>query len=47
LKRTIKKMLEDRLTEEILKGSIQSGTTIQVEVDGEQLVFAHLAKHKE
>jgi ATP-dependent Clp protease ATP-binding subunit ClpC len=47
LKRTIQKMLEDRLTEEILKGSIQSGTTIQVEVDGEQLVFAHLAKHKE
>ena len=39
LKRTIQKLLEDRLTEEILKGMVQPGSTVQVESNGEELQF--------
>ncbi len=39
LKRTIQKMLEDRLTEEILKGNLLQGSTILVEEEDDQLLF--------
>ena len=39
LKRTIQKMLEDRLTEEILKGNLTQGSTVLVGAENEQLLF--------
>ena len=42
LKRIIQKLLEDRLTEEILKGTVQSGSTILVAVEGDQLLFENI-----
>ncbi len=39
LKRTIQKLLEDRLTEEILKGNLPQGSTIHVGAEDEQLTF--------
>lgn len=39
LKRTIQKMLEDRLTEEILKGNLTQGSTVHVGAKNEKLLF--------
>ncbi len=39
LKRIIQKMLEDRLTEEILRGEISSGQKVKVDFTGETLTF--------
>lgn len=39
LKRTIQKMLEDRLTEEILKGNLTRGSTILVNAENDKLLF--------
>jgi ATP-dependent Clp protease ATP-binding subunit ClpC len=39
LKRTIQKLLEDRLTEEILKGTLKAGSTISVGAEEDQLLF--------
>ncbi|WP_422484549.1 ATP-dependent Clp protease ATP-binding subunit [Gudongella sp. DL1XJH-153] len=39
LERTIRKMIEDQLAEEILKGSVSKDEKISVEYDGEKLTF--------
>jgi ATP-dependent Clp protease ATP-binding subunit ClpC len=39
LKRTIQKLLEDRLTEEILKGTLKAGSTVSVGAEEDQLLF--------
>lgn len=39
LERTIRKMIEDQLAEEILKGSVSKDEKINVEYDGEKLTF--------
>ena len=39
LERTIRKMIEDQLAEEILKGSVSKDEKIAVEFDGEKLIF--------
>ncbi|MDW7671125.1 MAG: ATP-dependent Clp protease ATP-binding subunit [Bacillota bacterium] len=39
LKRTIQKLLEDRLTEEILKGTLKAGSTVTVGAEEDQLLF--------
>jgi len=41
LKRTIQKYLEDKLSEEILKGSITKGQKVYVDSDGTQLTFTN------
>ncbi len=38
LKRAIQRIIEDRLSEEIIKGNITSGDTIVVDVEGEEVV---------
>ncbi|RQD67003.1 MAG: ATP-dependent Clp protease ATP-binding subunit [Tindallia sp. MSAO_Bac2] len=45
LKRTIQKMLEDRLTEEILKGDVRAGQKVVVDLVDEQLTFKPEAIH--
>ena len=40
LKRVIQRMVEDRLSEEILKNTIHSGQTVLVDFDGKELTFA-------
>jgi ATP-dependent Clp protease ATP-binding subunit ClpC len=39
LKRTIRKLIEDQLSEEILKGNVSKDDNIVVDFDGEKLVF--------
>ncbi len=39
LRRTIQKLIEDRLSEELLKGSINAGSHVEVDVEDEQLVI--------
>ena len=41
LKRAIQRYLEDKLSEEILRGSIQKGQKVYVDSDGTQLTFAN------
>jgi len=41
LKRTIQKYLEDKLSEEILKGSVTKGQKVYVDSDGTQLTFTN------
>ena len=41
LKRVIQRMVEDRLSEEILKNTIHSGQTVLVDFDGNELTFAN------
>ena len=41
LKRVIQRMVEDRLSEEILKNAIHSGQTVLVDFDGNELTFAN------
>jgi ATP-dependent Clp protease ATP-binding subunit ClpC len=42
VKRTIQRMVEDPLSEELLKGAIKEGETIQADHDGRQTVFKPL-----
>ena len=39
LRRAIQKMLEDKLSEEMLEGKVKAGDRITVDSDGEQLIF--------
>jgi ATP-dependent Clp protease ATP-binding subunit ClpC len=39
LRRAITKLVEDQLSEEILKGSVKSGSKVQIDVDEEKLIF--------
>ena len=41
LKRTIQRYLEDKLSEEILKGSVTKGQKVYVDSDGTQLTFTN------
>lgn len=41
LKRVIQRMIEDRLSEEILKNTVHSGQTVYVDYDGSQLTFTN------
>ena len=41
LKRSIQRYLEDKLSEEILKGSVQKGQRVYVDSDGTQLTFVN------
>ena len=41
LKRTIQRYLEDKLSEEILKGSVAKGQKVYVDSDGTQLTFTN------
>ncbi len=43
LERTIRKMIEDRLAEEILKGNIHIDDEVEINYDGENLVFNRIA----
>lgn len=43
LERTIRKMIEDRLAEEILKGNIHIDDEVEIDYDGENLVFKKTA----
>ncbi len=46
LKRTIQRLIEDALAEEILKGNLPAGSHIHIERDGEQLKFT-ITKNQE
>lgn len=39
LRRTIQRLVEDKLSEKIIKGEILSGDKVKVDFDGEQLTF--------
>ena len=39
LRRVIQNMLEDRLSEDLLRGNFRSGDTIHVDMEGEELVI--------
>jgi ATP-dependent Clp protease ATP-binding subunit ClpC len=39
LKRTIQRMLEDPLSDEILKGNVKPGESIEIDAGGKELVF--------
>nr|WP_279237183.1 ATP-dependent Clp protease ATP-binding subunit [Alkaliphilus pronyensis] len=39
LKRALQKLVEDRLSEGILKGEIQEGTNVEIDVEGEELTI--------
>jgi ATP-dependent Clp protease ATP-binding subunit ClpC len=39
LRRAITKLVEDQLSEEILKGSVKAGSKVQIDVDEEKLIF--------
>ncbi len=41
LRRVIQRMVEDRLSEEILEGKFKAGDAILVDAEGEELVFKH------
>jgi len=43
LERTIRKMIEDRLAEEILKGNIHIDDEVEIDYDGKNLVFKKTA----
>ena len=39
LRRNIRRLVEDRLSEEVLKGNILEGETVTVDANGKELVF--------
>jgi ATP-dependent Clp protease ATP-binding subunit ClpC len=39
LRRAITKLVEDQLSEEILKGNVKTGTRVQIDAEGDKLVF--------
>ena len=46
LKRAIQKYIENPLSMEIIQGSIAEGSTIEADVQGEQIIFNHIS-HEE
>jgi ATP-dependent Clp protease ATP-binding subunit ClpC len=42
VKRTIQRMVEDPLSEELLKGAIKDGETVQADHEGQRTVFKSL-----
>lgn len=47
LKRTIQRYIEDPLSEEILKGNFTEGSWVQVDREGDQLIFREIKNHFE
>jgi ATP-dependent Clp protease ATP-binding subunit ClpC len=44
LRRTIQNLVEDQLSEALLRGEFQSGDTVEVDCDGEKIVIRPLVK---
>jgi ATP-dependent Clp protease ATP-binding subunit ClpC len=45
MRRAVERYLEDPLAEELLKGTVKAGDTVEVSVDGEKLVFRAAEPH--